>query len=201
MLTTSHPIPANLKVSKTWVTDCIPLPDVNIVCTSSIERDLRFYDTTAQNFHPRIIITRMPFAVTCMAYAFGRGKDFHCRLICGDAGGNLSLFEFNARQRGPFEIKPGATLRQVTWADMLLGRGLSGIRVTRLAAVHRDVVRQVEYSAALNAIYSAAECRTIELGRTAAPGLVISELGVQRGQTVFRMAKVCFGIQPVFGRC
>lgn len=180
---------ANLKVSKTWVLDCIPMPDVRIVCTSSIERDLRFYDTTANNFHARIIISRMPYEVTCMSYWFGETEDVDCRLIVGDAGGNLALLEFNPELRGPFQSKPGTALLQMTWADLVLGK-MPLMRVTRLPRVHRDIVRQVEYSETLNAIFSAAECRNIGPGHLAAPGLVISDLGVQKTQTIFRMTKV-----------
>lgn len=173
--------------------DCIPMPDVRIVCTSSIERDLRFYDTTANNFHARIIISRMPYEVTCMAYWFGESEEADCRLILGDAGGNVSMIEFNPEQRGPFQSKPGTALLQMTWENLCAGK-LHAMRVTRLPHVHKDIVRQVEYSETLNAIFSAAECRSIGQGHTPAPGLVISDLGVQKTQTVFRMTKgvTCF---------
>lgn len=32
-----------LKIQTTWVTDLAVLPDVSVLCTSSSERDLRFY--------------------------------------------------------------------------------------------------------------------------------------------------------------
>lgn len=65
--------------------------------------------------------------------------------------------------------------------------------------VHSDKVRQVSYSEILNAIISAAECRDIPIGRTPAAGLVISELGVQKNQIVFRMTKgvTCFDFDRV----
>ncbi|PSN52063.1 WD repeat-containing protein on Y chromosome [Blattella germanica] len=44
-----------LKVQTTWVTDLVCLPDVNIVCTSSTDRELRFYDTTAGKFELRVL--------------------------------------------------------------------------------------------------------------------------------------------------
>lgn len=50
-------VAATLKVRTTWVTDLVSLPDVNIVVTSSTERDLRFYDTTAKTFTLKIVIT------------------------------------------------------------------------------------------------------------------------------------------------
>lgn len=48
----------------TWVTDMVCMPDVNIICTSSTERDLRFYDCTANTFTLKIIITSWEYMVT-----------------------------------------------------------------------------------------------------------------------------------------
>lgn len=110
---------ANLRVSKTWVLDCICLPDVRVVCTSSIESDLRFYDTSANNFNARIIITRLPFAVNTMAYWFGETEQTDCKIILGDRGGNVMMLEFCPELRGPFQSKPGTALLQTTWKELL----------------------------------------------------------------------------------
>jgi hypothetical protein len=47
---------AYLKVQSTAITDMIVLPDVQIVCTSSTECDLRFYDAAAKKFDLRILV-------------------------------------------------------------------------------------------------------------------------------------------------
>lgn len=47
----------------TWVTDMACLPDVNIVVTSSTERDLRFYDCTAKTFTLKIVISSWEYMV------------------------------------------------------------------------------------------------------------------------------------------
>lgn len=47
---------AYLKIQSTAITDMIVLPDVQVVCTSSIECDLRFYDTAAKKFDLRILV-------------------------------------------------------------------------------------------------------------------------------------------------
>nr|XP_046475216.1 WD repeat-containing protein on Y chromosome [Neodiprion pinetum] len=44
-----------LKVCSTTITDMIVLPDIQILCTSSSERDLRFYDTMARKFDLRVM--------------------------------------------------------------------------------------------------------------------------------------------------
>lgn len=89
------------------------------MCTSSIERDIRFYDTTANNFNARIIISRLPYAVNAMAYWFGETEDVDCRLILGDFGGNVWLLEFCPELRGPFQSKPGTALLQIRWSELL----------------------------------------------------------------------------------
>nr|XP_050846141.1 WD repeat-containing protein on Y chromosome isoform X1 [Vespula vulgaris] len=44
-----------LKVQQTTITDMIIMPDVQIICTSSTERDLRFYDVVAKKFELRVM--------------------------------------------------------------------------------------------------------------------------------------------------
>ena len=45
------------EIHTTWVTDMVCMPDVNIIVTSSTERDLRFYDCTARTFILKLIIS------------------------------------------------------------------------------------------------------------------------------------------------
>ncbi len=52
------------------------------------------------------------------------------------------------------------------------------------------MVLQVDYLEELNCIVSAAECREISVGETPSPGLVLSDLGVQRKETIMRMLRV-----------
>lgn len=42
------------------------MPDVNIVVTSSTERDLRFYDCTAKTFTLKIVITSWEYMVRAL---------------------------------------------------------------------------------------------------------------------------------------
>ncbi|PZC77349.1 hypothetical protein B5X24_HaOG203508 [Helicoverpa armigera] len=57
LLRTAYSSNPYLKVRTTWVTDMVCMPDVNIIVTSSTERDLRFYDCTAKTFTLKIVIT------------------------------------------------------------------------------------------------------------------------------------------------
>lgn len=110
---------AFLKVAQTWILDAVCLPDVRIVVTSSSERDLRFYDTTANNFHLRIIVTSLPWAVSSMSYYFRQSLDIDCKLIMGDYGGNVRILTFNALLRGPFQSKPDAALTNLTYSELV----------------------------------------------------------------------------------
>lgn len=44
-------------MQSTAITDMIVLPDVQIVCTSSTECDLRFYDAAAKKFDLRVLVS------------------------------------------------------------------------------------------------------------------------------------------------
>ena len=50
---------AIMKIQTTMITDMIVMPDIQIVCTSSIERDLRFYDTVANTFELRVMVRKI----------------------------------------------------------------------------------------------------------------------------------------------
>lgn len=109
----------SLRVAKTEIIDFICLPDVRVVCTSSIEFDLRFYDVTASNFQLRIVISNLPFAVQTMHYWFGDATEEHCKIVLGDRGGNVTLLEFSSELRGPFQSKPGTLLVEITWKQFV----------------------------------------------------------------------------------
>lgn len=106
-------------MAKTEILDFICMPDVRIICTSSIEYDLRFYDVTASNFQLRIVISNLPFAVQKMNYWFADSTDEQCKIVLGDRAGNVTLIEFNSELRGPFQSKPGTLLMEITWKQFV----------------------------------------------------------------------------------
>lgn len=93
------------------------MPDVNIICTSSIENDLRFYDIAGGNFLLKIIITNLPQSVSSMNYWFGKTTDIDSKIMLGDLAGNISLVEFNPAMRGPFRSISGVSLGKTTWKE------------------------------------------------------------------------------------
>lgn len=95
------------------------LPDVSVICTSSSERDLRFYDTTAQKFELRIMVTSMSDAPSSLYYKYYEDPDKCCKLLVGDMQGKIKVIEFVPKDRGPFQSKPGYPLTSCRWEEFV----------------------------------------------------------------------------------
>ncbi|KAI8422149.1 hypothetical protein MSG28_006060 [Choristoneura fumiferana] len=139
LLRTAYSSSPTLKVRTTWVTDLVSLPDVNIVVTSSTERDLRFYDTTAKTFTLKIVLTSWEYMASChliilnslnsyssyfeqpictMFYHFHKDIHENCILILGDVGGNVRVLQFSPVDRGPFRNEAGRALITLRHVDL-----------------------------------------------------------------------------------
>ncbi|CAH0554641.1 unnamed protein product [Brassicogethes aeneus] len=147
----------DLKVTQTWVTDMVAMPDVNVVCTSSSERDLRFYDSTARKFQLRIRITSFNYAVSTMYYYYPDSNLLPSRLIMGDLGGNIIMFSIETKNRGPFMGILGCPLLQCRFDHVRHGH-FEGFQTIIYPKVHTDFVRQVYYYKSLHSIVSCAAC-------------------------------------------
>ncbi|KAJ8918541.1 hypothetical protein NQ315_013046 [Exocentrus adspersus] len=146
-----------LKVQPTWVTDMAVMPDVSVICTSSTERDLRFYDTSARKFELRIMITSLPDAVTTMYYKFYTDINVSSKLVMGDMGGSVRIISFNSEARGPFKSQPGIPLLHVRY-ESALKRSIPNMKIKEFPHLHSDYVRQVSYYRALHCVVSCAQC-------------------------------------------
>lgn len=93
---------AYLKRAKTCVTATVCMPDVRVVCITSTERDLRFYDTSANSHTLRLHVRSIPDTVSTMAYHWSQDVAVDSKLMLGDVKGTVRLLEFNATNRGPF---------------------------------------------------------------------------------------------------
>lgn len=113
------------------------MPDVNIICTSSIENDLRFYDVTGNNFLLKIIITDLPSSICAMNYWFGKTYEIDSKIILGDLTGNLALIEFNPKMRGPFRSTSGVSVDRTTWKEFCVVNVFRRVdRRTQLTSKH-----------------------------------------------------------------
>ena len=147
----------DLKVADTWVTDAVCLPDVSVMCTSSSERDVRFYDTSAGKFDLRVVISSWDHAVVTMSYVIAPAAEEDSKLIAGDMGGNVKVILFNSVARGPFGSKLGEPLARFRYENLVRGL-VPGFRMVEFRNVHTDWVRQVAYYPSLSLVVSCAAC-------------------------------------------
>ncbi|XP_034826941.1 WD repeat-containing protein on Y chromosome-like [Maniola hyperantus] len=184
LLRTAYSSSPHLKVRTTWVTDMVCLPDVNIVVTSSTERDLRFYDCTAKTFTLKIVISSWEYMICTMHYHFNKDPNEHSILVCGDVAGNVRVMTFSPIERGPFRNQAGRPLLQLRHVDLQRRpRLLPELKLTEMSRVHSDWVRQVSYYASLHCIVSCSTCPD---------ALLMCDLAASKTYNMFRVDK---GIQ------
>ncbi|XP_076266144.1 WD repeat-containing protein on Y chromosome-like [Rhynchophorus ferrugineus] len=147
----------NLKIQTTWVTDLAVLPDLSVICTSSSERDLRFYDTSARKFELRVILTSLEHAVTTMHYKFYQDPDMESKLILGDMGGGVKVLFIKTFARGPFKSQPGIPLLHARWEKIVKGL-VDNFRAVVFPHLHTDYVRQINFYSTLHSVVSCAQC-------------------------------------------
>ncbi|KZC13993.1 WD repeat-containing protein on Y chromosome [Dufourea novaeangliae] len=148
-----------LKVQQTLITDMIVMPDVQIVCTSSTECDLRFYDTVAKKFDLRVVISSLEKAVTCMSYSFSKSIKDDSHIVLGDMSGSIKLISFSPVDRGPFKQEPQRDTLFVRYESVLKAR----LKVTDFKTEHTDWVKQVAYYGSVKAFMSCSRCSICSL--------------------------------------
>ncbi|XP_031367032.1 WD repeat-containing protein on Y chromosome [Apis dorsata] len=175
----------SLKVQQTLITDMIVMPDIQIVCTSSTEYDLRFYDTEAKKFDLRIMITGLENAVICMAYYFSKNIKEESHFVFGDMSGSVKIIIFNPLDKGPFKHDPQRDTLFIRYDSVLKGE-LKGIRILEFKNVHTNWVKQVAYYGTLRSFISSSRCSTCSL--------LISDLTKTKTQYKFKvnMGISCF---------
>lgn len=190
-----------LQINKTWILDFIYMADVQMVCTASIECDLRFYDMRANSFQLQLIISGVPSAVCAMncgravVAANDDGKVASSRIVMGDAAGNVILFSFDCSERNVFENNTSHEYMSVTWSDMTKRGRLPAIAVRQFASIHADEVTQIEYCPSLDAILSASNANIVWKNHRTA-GLSVIKMGAAESKTLIAVPKgvQCFDI-------
>ncbi|XP_013178307.1 PREDICTED: WD repeat-containing protein on Y chromosome-like isoform X2 [Papilio xuthus] len=188
-LRSAHSTCPALKVRTTWVTDLACLPDVNIVVTSSTERDLRFYDCSAGTFTLKIIISSWEYMISTMYYHFDKDEREDCLLVCGDVGGYVRVLRFSPVMRGPFRNQPGRALQQLRHVDLQKRPELlPELQLVEFPRAHTDWVRQVSYYASLHCVVSCATCPD---------ALLMCDLAASRTHNTFHTEKgiQCFAFE------
>ncbi|KOC66274.1 WD repeat-containing protein on Y chromosome [Habropoda laboriosa] len=174
-----------LKVQQTLITDMIVMPDVQVICTSSTECDLRFYDTVAKKFDLRVMISGLENAVICMDYYFNKNIKEDSYIILGDMSGSVNIISFNSVERGPFKQDPKRDTLFIRYESVLKGEW-EGMKVSEFKHVHSDWVKQVAYYGNLRAFMSSSRCCNCSL--------LFSDLTGTRIQYIFKvnMGISCF---------
>ncbi|XP_043259688.1 WD repeat-containing protein on Y chromosome [Colletes gigas] len=174
-----------LRVQQTLITDTIVMPDVQVVCTSSTECDLRFYDTVAKKFDLRVMISGLEKAVTCMDYYFNKNIKEDSYIVLGDMSGSIKVISFSPIDRGPFRQEPQRDTLFVRYESVVKGE-LQGMKVTEFKEMHTDWVKQVAYYDSLKAFVSSSRCGSCSL--------LISDITGTRLQYKFQvnMGITCF---------
>lgn len=170
---------ATLKWARTQITDGICLPDVRIICIASTERDLRFYETTANSFALKLHIVQLPEIVNTIHYYFNV-RDPYSRLTLGDNKGSVRLLEFLSEGRGPFKSNSGAPVTTLKYSELL--KDNLHFRVTEFNQLHDDFVLQVAFIPSLNSVISVAETKVQK-----AYGMYLLDLGVRRSIKGFKV--------------
>ncbi|KAF9805731.1 hypothetical protein SFRURICE_009363 [Spodoptera frugiperda] len=165
------------------------MPDVNIIVTSSTERDLRFYDCIAKTFTLKIIITSWDYMICTMYYRFSTDINENCMLVCGDVGGNVRVLLFSPVLRGPFRNEAGRALISLRHVDLQRRpKMLPELRLVDLGRMHGEWVRQVSYYESLHCVVSCATC---------SDSLLMCDISGSKTHNMFRVDKgiQCFAFE------
>ncbi|XP_025155075.1 WD repeat-containing protein on Y chromosome [Harpegnathos saltator] len=146
-----------LKVQTTAITDMIVMPDIQVVCTSSTECDLRFYDVAAKKFDLRILIASLESAVVCMHYYFSTNVNELSYITLGDTSGSVMIMAFSSIDRGPFKQYTERDSTILRYDEVIRGE-LSGLHVMEFKSIHSNWTSQVAYHGSLRAFISSSQC-------------------------------------------
>ncbi|KAK2549406.1 WD repeat-containing protein on Y chromosome [Acropora cervicornis] len=85
------------KASKNvWITDCVVLPNAKKLALSSADREIAFYDCSANSFDKQLVICSLDYCVLTMNYWYCSTKLNEGILLFGDSGGSVYCLKFFA---------------------------------------------------------------------------------------------------------
>ncbi|XP_052902916.1 WD repeat-containing protein on Y chromosome [Anopheles moucheti] len=151
---TARTTPSNLKRSKTWVLETVPLPDASMFCVAGLETELRFYDVVASSFTLKLVIERLPHPISAMAYRFNHLEPG--KLITGDYDGHLRLFVFHPERKATSSSETFGTITRVTLQDVQCGK-YSPLECIDYGRLLPDIVRSIRFVDSLGSFVACAE--------------------------------------------
>ena len=175
------------KLKQLWVTDVVCLPNVKKVAIATTEREVTFYDCSANNFEKQFVMTGLDHCVLCMDYWYNPRDLNHSCLLLGDSGGNVSCITFTQATVGLFDVSIGkqnnmstSTFRRIPFLELFCGRhpNVSAVMFNNL---HDDWVRKVKYIPNLQCFISCAN--------TSQTSLFLGDLQRKKMKSFFRIRK------------
>lgn len=170
-----------------WVTDVTCLANVKKVVVSTTDRDITFYDCSANNFEKQFILTGLDHCVLCMDYWYNPKNMNHSCLLLGDAGGSVSCITFKQATVGLFDVSIGkqnnmstSTVRRIPFLELICGRHPT-VSAVMFRNLHDDWVRKVKYIPNLHCFLSCAN--------TSQTSLFLGDLQSKKMKSYFKIRK------------
>ncbi|XP_078488317.1 WD repeat-containing protein on Y chromosome-like [Ciona intestinalis] len=129
-----------------WLTDLTACPNVNMVAISSTEREISFYDVSANKFDRQFQLTGFRDPVFCMSYWFDHEDLNNSTLVVGDANGSVIVLRFvEATRKGLFGVYPQKGVVQKVSLISILKHRVSGAYCLMYPHLHSNWVNSAQY--------------------------------------------------------
>ena len=175
------------KSKQIWVTDVVCLANVKKVAISTTERDISFFDCSANNFEKQFVVAGLDHCVLCMDYWFNPRNLNHSVLVLGDSGGSVSCITFLQATVGLFDVSIGkqknmstSTVRRIPFLELINGRH-PNVSAVLFSNLHSDWVRKVKYVPSLQCFLSCAN--------TSHTSLFLGDLNKKKMKSYFKIRK------------
>lgn len=174
-----------------WVTDVVCLANVKKIAVATTDREITFYDCSANSFDKQFVLSGIDHCVLCMDYWFNPKNLNHCCLLLGDAGGSVSCITFNLATVGLFDVNmckttiASSTARRISFQELVAGRH-QNVNAVTFSNLHGDWVRRVKYIPNLRCFISCAN--------TTHSSLFLGDLQSKKMKSFFKIRKgvYCF---------
>lgn len=91
------------------------MPDLNIICISSVCSDLRFYDVSSVGkCNLRLYVRNFPSTLSAFHYC---ADAMNSKLVFGDSMGSVRVIDFDRNFRSQF--REGSVVRQISYQHLV----------------------------------------------------------------------------------
>ncbi|KAL9972869.1 hypothetical protein ACROYT_G019251 [Oculina patagonica] len=174
------------KASKNvWITDCVVLPNAKKLALSTADREIAFYDCSANSFDKQFVICSLDYCVLTMDYWYSSGKLNEGILLCGDAGGSVFCLKFSAITGCLFDLNlgqqiPSVSFRRFSLSELQQGKH-SSLKLFQFNGLHEDWIRKVKYYPSLQCFISCATASNTSM--------YLGDIDRKKTSSVFRIRK------------